>query len=491
MPSTQVIHPQYFATMGPLIVLTVTAFVVMILELASGKRSKRYLTILAIIGVVVALVVQFYHFQPSQTITLNSMISDGLGSMFSVLLLITAILVLLFSYDYQGKTKLVAEHTYLILFAVVGGLAMATSIDLITLYVGLELLSVSSYVLVAIRTQSIRSVEGGIKYLIIGSIGSATLLYGLSFLYGLTGSTNLGVIGSLSETLWTNFPSLAAIGFVLILAGLGVKLSFVPFHMWTPDAYDGAPAPISALLATLSKSAAFIMLVRILLYAFNGMANHVFYIAGIVAVITMVVGNLLALPQPNMKRLLAFSSVAQAGYILIPIALFGSSNTYDWFGLYDNIIFYLYGYTFMTVGAFAIVHVVSRDRQTIHANALIGLWKRSPWLAYAMTILLLSLAGMPLTAGFVGKFYIFMSTLHLHALWLGVALFAMSVVSFFYYFGWIRKIFQTEGAAPIQPARTTVNPAMALLVGLCVIGTLLLGIVPNALLHPLAVIQWF
>jgi NADH-quinone oxidoreductase subunit N len=541
----------YFETMGPMFVLTVTAFIVMILELVFQHGKRRYLTTISILGVVVALAVQIAAVHPSQLLTLNTMVSDGLGVVFSVLLLITGLLIFLFTYDYQGKTKLAAEHTYLILFALIGGLAMATSIDLVTLYVGLELLSVSSYVLVAVRKRSIRSVEGGIKYLVIGSIGSATLLYGLSFLYGLTGSTNLYNIGRLSNTLWTSFPALALIAFIFILAGLGVKLSLVPFHMWTPDAYDGAPAPISAFLATLSKSAAFIMLLRVLLYAFNGMAAHVFYFAAILSAVTMVIGNLLALPQPNMKRLLAFSSIAQAGYILIPIALFGSSNPYDWYGLYDNIIFYLFGYTFMTVGAFAIVHVVSHDRKTIDSEALVGLWKRSPWLTYAMTIFLLSLAGMPLTAGFVGKFYIFMSTLHLHAVWLGIVLFVASVISFFYYFGWIRKMFQSEGAAPItektkagtgpvlagagiEASGTTgvleksagasvgagqghraapisrgqsqvgqagqavqagqskaVSPVMAALVGLCVIGTLLLGIIPASLLHPLGAISWF
>ena len=519
----------YFATMGPMIVLTITAFVVMILELVFQQGKRRYLTTLSILGVVIALGVQISEVKPAQLLTLNTIVSDGLGAVFSILLLITAILIFLFTYDYQGKTKIAAEHTYLILFALIGGLAMATAIDLVTLYVGLELLSVSSYVLVAVRKHSIRSIEGGIKYLVIGSIGSATLLYGLSFLYGISGSTSLLNIGQVSNTLWTSYPQLSLIAFVLILSGLGVKLSLVPFHMWTPDAYDGAPAPISAFLATLSKSAAFVMLLRVLLYAFNGMAAHVFYFAAILSAITMIIGNLLALPQPNMKRLLAFSSVAQAGYILIPIALFGSSNPYDWYGLYDNIIFYLFGYTFMTVGAFAIVHVVSRDRQTIDSEALVGLWKRSPWLTYAMTIFLLSLAGMPLTAGFVGKFYIFMSTLHLHALWLGVVLFAASVVSFFYYFGWIRKMFQSEGSAPItakskavtvpasvlevgggsgvstgvgsaaaidgapaSQARTqVVSPVMAALVGLCVIGTLILGIVPASLLHPLGAISWF
>src|SRR5579875_775475 len=277
MQGVSMLHQHYFATMGPMIVVTITAFVVMILEFIFREGPRRWLTSISILGVLIALVVALVHFRPSQVITLGTVVSDGLGTIFSELLLITAVLVLLFSFDYQGKTKLAAEHTYILLFALVGALAMATSVDLITLYIGLELLSVASYVLVAVRKKSIRSVEGGIKYLVMGSIGSAVLLYGLSFIYGISGSTNLFTIGQNSLTMWTDYPALAMLGFLLVLVGLGVKLSLVPFHMWTPDAYDGAPSPISSFLATLSKTASFMLLLRILLYAFNGAASHVFY----------------------------------------------------------------------------------------------------------------------------------------------------------------------------------------------------------------------
>lgn len=490
MQTTDMLHQHYFATMGPLITISITAFVVMILEFATGKGNRRWLTGLSLLGVIGALVDAIAHFSTPAQMTLTSMISDGLGTVFSVLILITALLVLLFSLDYQTKKKLPAEHTYLVLFGVAGALTMVTSVDLITLYVGLELLSVASYVLVAVRRKSIRSVEGGIKYLIMGSIGSAVLLYGMSFVYGISGNTFLFTIGQNSGAMWTSYPALTMLAFLLILVGLGVKLSLVPFHMWTPDAYDGAPSPVSAFLATLAKTASFVMLLRLLLYIFNGAASSVFYWAGVLAIITMVVGNVIALPQQNMKRLLAFSSVAQAGYVLIPIALLGSSQSYDWFALYDNLAFYLFGYTFMTVGAFAVVHVVASDRQSPNSDALLGLWKRSPWLAATLCIFLLSLAGMPLTAGFVGKFYIFVSTLHLHQVWLGIVLFATSVISFFYYFGLIRKVFQSSPADEIAP-RLRPSSTMNVLLALCVLGTLVLGLVPAALLHPLLGVRWF
>ena len=486
------LHQHYFLTMGPLIIITITAFAVMILEFSLRGRNKRWLHLVSLLGVLVALVDEIFLFHQKPQMTLGTMESDGLAVVFSFLLLITAALIFLFTYDYAGRRRLPSEHSYLLLFALVGALAMASAIDFITLYVGLELLSVASYVMVAMRKSSIKAVEGGIKYLIMGSIASAVLLYGLSFIYGITGSTNLFVIGQGSAAMWSNYPAIAVIGFLLILAGMGVKLSLVPFHMWTPDAYDGAPSPISAFLATLSKTASFMMLLRVLLYAFNGFTPHVFYWAGILAAITMVVGNLIALGQQNMKRLMAFSSVAQAGYVLIPIALINTSQSFDWYGLYDNIVFYLFAYTFATVGAFAIINLVAADKHSADSDALYGLWHKSPWLAGTFTVLLLSLAGMPLTGGFLGKFYIFVSTIHLHTLWLGIVLFATSVVSFYYYFGLIRKMFSaSELGDNGWHAAITVSFTMKLLLAVCLVATLVLGLAPAALLHPLNHVAWF
>ena len=475
--------------MGPMMVVTITAFVVMILEFLFRYGNRQWLNGVGIVGVAVALIVAISHYTTQATVSLNTVVLDPFASVFTILILISALLVLLFSMDYSGKIKIAAEHSYLILFAVVGALAMASAIDLITLYVGLELLSLASYSLVAIRRKSARSVEGGVKYMIMGSIGSAVVLYGMSFLYGIAGTTNLLQLSNAEPTLWNQYPAVVMLSFLLMLAGMGFKLSLVPFHMWTPDAYDGAPAPVSSFLATLSKAAAFAMLLRMLLFIFNGTATHLFYWAGILAAITMVVGNFIALPQRNMKRLLAFSSVAQAGYILVPFALFGSSPYYSWVALFDSISFYLFAYTFMTVGAFAVVYVVSREKNSLDSDALIGLYQRSPWLAVALSVFVLGLAGMPLTAGFVGKFYIFTDTIHLHNAWLGIILFATSVVSFYYYFGWLRKVFQKEPIGDVGKLRA--GGVMNTLLGLCVAGTLVLGIVPAALLHVLLNTKWF
>lgn len=489
------LHQGYWWTMGPMMILALTALVVMVLELfvKTKNPSRLLLTNIAMVGTLVALAVQLLHFRSTPILTLNDMVSDGLANIFSVLMLFTAFLVLLFTADYQQNKPLAGEHSYLILFAVIGSLAMVTATDLVTLYVGLELLSVSSYVLIALRTKSLKSVAGGMKYLVMGGIGSAVFLYGLSFIYGVSGTTSLFTIAQNSQTLWSGYGQIAGLGSVLVLAGLGVKLSLVPFHMWTPDAYDGAPSPVSSLLATLAKSATFVMLLRILLYIFNGIASKTFFYVGLLALITMVVGNLLALPEKNMKRLLAFSSVAQAGYMLIPIALFARGVSYDWTGLYSNLAFYLFAYTFMTIGAFAVVSLISRDKQTVQSFGLTGLWNRSPWLTIAFTIFLLGLAGMPLTAGFVGKFYIFLNTVHLHELWLGIVLFATSVMSMYYYFGLIRQMFQSENAplpSVVQAAGLRVSPYMHVLIALCIAGTVLLGVAPSLLLHPLAIVQW-
>lgn len=573
MPTMNVLHQPYWSTMGPLIVVVITAFLVMILEFLFQKGDRRWLPGVSFVGVAVALVVALLQYGHTQTLALhgqaaptvlNTVVADAFGNIFSVLLLISALLILLFTMDYAGKHKVAAEHTYLILFAIAGGLAMATAIDLVTLYVGLELLSVSSYVLVALRKRAVKSVEGAVKYLIMGSIGSAVLLYGMSFIYGIAGTTNLDALGQAGPTLWAHYPAVVLLSFLLMLAGMGVKLSFVPFHMWTPDTYEGAPAPISAFLATLSKTAAFAMLVRMLLYIFNAAGPHIYFWAAILAAVTMIVGNLIALPQRNMKRLLAFSSVAQAGYVLVPFALFGTVDPAstsgatiqlaDWASLFSTITFYLFAYTFMTIGAFAIVHLVSYARQSHDDEALVGLYRRSPWLAIALTVFILSLAGAPLTAGFIGKFYIFTDTLHLGYAWLGIVLFGTSVISFFYYIGWLKKVFRSDlgdapdwkirrqllreagyvttggrvrgdaadgagasgtaggagsAGAPATTAAATaavaapaahvapdiapikVSPVMHVLLAVCVAGTLVLGLVPSSLLHVLLSAQWF
>lgn len=488
MPDLNALTQPYWTTMGPMIILTVAAFVMMILDLVFKPGSKRWLNIVGILGTAYALVVAIQHFHVQPTPVMYTVIIDGIGSVFTILLLIATLLILLFTFDYSGRIKIASEHGYLVLFAVVGALAMVTAIDLVSLYVGLELLSVASYVLAALRVGKAKSVEAGIKYLIMGSIGSAVLLYGMSFLYGMSGTTNLIDIARQGGDLFGTYPAFTVLAFVLILGGMGFKLSLVPFHMWTPDTYAGAPSPITAFLSTLSKAAAFGMLLRILMFAFFQSAPNVFLWAGLLAAVTMVVGNLIALPQRNMKRLLAFSSVAQAGYILVPFALFGSVQIQEWISMFDSIAFYLYAYTFMTIGAFAVVHVVSYVTQSYDSDALIGLYQRAPWLSVALTIFLLSMAGMPLTAGFVGKFYIFIDTVHLHHIWLGMLLFLTSVISFYYYFGWIRKIFQktdmTDGLA-IRP-----TPVMNTLLGLCLAGTLVLGIAPATLLHFLHSATW-
>lgn len=490
------LHQPYWTTMGPLIVIVITAFVVMILEFSFRKGDKRWLNYVSMLGVVVAFIPTLQHFGPitsqSKDLLLNTIIADGMAHAFTLLILLTAFLILLFSLDYSGKKPLATEHTYLLLFAVAGAITMATATDLITLYVGLELLSIASYVLVAIRRNSSRGVEGAVKYLIMGSIGSAVLLYGMTFIYGLTGTTNiLSLSGNLASTLQGGgFQPIIVLAFVLMIAGMGFKLSLVPFHMWTPDAYDGAPSPISGFLATLAKSAAFVMLLRLLLFTFVGLGQPVFYWAAILAAVTMLVGNLIALPQHNMKRLLAFSSVAQAGYVLVPFALLGMvQSTADFEPVVTSMIFYLFAYTFMTVGAFAVVSVVSRERGSVNDDALTGLYKRSPWLAVALTIFVLALAGMPLTAGFVGKVFIFAETVQFHRMWLGIVLFGTSVISFFYYLGWIRKIFARDDEGVDAPKITT-GGVMSTLLGLCLLGTLLLGVAPNLLLHSLQFLTW-
>ncbi|WP_258111041.1 NADH-quinone oxidoreductase subunit N [Alicyclobacillus sp. SP_1] len=498
MSLATLLQAHLWTTMGPLFVVGMTAIVVMVLELFLPAASRKFIVLLAALGVVVAGVVLVHTMSVPPELSLDTMVSDGLATVSSMLLLATGLLVLLLHLDVNESEEMPRESSFLLLFALVGALAMVTAVNLVALYIGLELLSVSSYVLVALRKRHRQaSVEGSMKYLVMGGIGSAVFLYGVSFIYGLTGQTSLYALAQASLSLWQHDAAIAVIAFLLIVVGLGIKLSLVPFHMWTPDAYEGAPSSVAALISTLSKTATFALALRVLVYIFNGGAHDLFPYIAVLAAITMLAGNWLALTQHNLRRLLAFSSVAQAGYLLIPIALFGTASVREWPDLYDNLLFYLAVYTFLTIGAFAVLHLLEHHRDVTMADGLTGFAKKSPWLAASFIVFLLGLAGMPLTGGFVGKFYIFTSTVQTGVLWLGIVLFATSVLSFFYYFGLIRTMFQSplptygDAAQGQAEGRTPVPVATGIVIALCLFGTVALGVVPGILLHPLALVQWF
>ena len=377
----------------------------------------------------------------------------------------------------------VGEYYYFYLPATVGAMIMASSADLIMLFIGLELLSITTYVLVGMRKRVSISSESAFKYIVLGGISSAFILYGMSFLYGLSGSTNLFDIKSALGTQYDDFAMLIYVSFFLIIAGIGFKIAAAPFHAWAPDVYQGASSPVAAYLAVVSKAAGIALLFRIVYVVYYGLGtpeqpftDDILFALAAIAALAMVVGNTMALRQENAKRLLALSGVANAGYLLVPIVgppdLFHSNH-------FAEIMYYLIAYLFMTIGAFVAVSMISQSEGHDELRGFAGLYHRAPWTAVAIVIILLSLAGLPITGGFFGKFFILIGTIQIQYYWLAAVMIITSVISFYFYFGFIRQMFMRTGAGN---EAITVHPVLGITLWITVIATVLLGIFPGQVL---------
>lgn len=483
---------QVWWVMGPEIVLIAGGFVLMLLDalLPPGVKRATLANGLGVIALAWAGVLVFRRFGHTAALGPGSYVLDDYALVFKLLFIGITFLILLLSVDEHGQIDVArGEYTYLLLFATVGAMVMASSVDLVTLFVGLEILSVSSYVLVGVRKTS-KSAEGAMKYLVLGAIATACVLFGMSYIYGVTGTTNLAEAGYTLYLAWDSYRAIVVIGMLLMLAGFSVKISVVPFHMWAPDVYEGAPMPITAFLAAASKAAGFAMLIRVFLYGF---ASHFPEWGGLwigIAAVTMVVGNLLAIVQRNVKRMLAYSSIGQAGYLLVPFAA--------WTGAYHGgnllqglsaLYFYLAAYALMTAGAFAVLTVVAHHARSEDVDAFTGLFRRSPLLAGAMTVFLTAMAGMPLTSGFTGKFFIALGAINTGYYWLAGLMFLTSVMAFAYYFGLIRRMYLQE---PYGPPELWGTPATAaLVVAIALVGTIGLGVAPGVMMHSLPSLNWF
>lgn len=477
--------------MGPEVIVIGGAFLIMIVELFLPESQKKISPWLAVVALIASGTVLATRLGATvTTYSTAAYVVDGFGSIFKLVILIATLLVILLAIADRSAESLPYEYSYLVLFATGGAMIITSGVDLVTLYVGLELLSIASYILVALYRKSARSTEGGLKYLIVGSIASACILYGLSFLYGVGGSTNLGQIGINLQSGWTNYSGILYLSLGLVLVGVGVKVSIVPFHLWTPDVYEGAPTPVTAYLAVVSKAAVFAFFLRVFIWVYGQKFGQWWDIIAWLSVITMVVGNVGALAQRNVKRILAYSSVGQAGYLLLPFAAVGTSTLLnDMWQALSSIAFYLFAYMFMTIGAFAVFAKVAEAGASEDIDAFAGLYKRSPFLASMMTLFLLSLAGLPLTAGFVGKFMIFLVAFNTGQYWLGVILFATSAIAFYYYFSILKAMFTREPAGDQERIKS--SPTLIVVVALCALGTLALGIVPAPLMDLLNGLRWF
>jgi NADH-quinone oxidoreductase subunit N len=471
------ILPEFWlATLG-VIVLTVDLF--------TAEHSKRTVGWVAVVGLLLALlptwgVADSLRLVPARRAFFDTYAVDGFAFFFKFLALIATTLVILASMDYfsaggrrpAGPTRFEGEFYALLVFMCLGLVLMAASADLILVALAIEFVSLTSYVLAGYLKASRKSNEAGLKYFLFGAAASATMFYGFSLLYGLTGSTNLYLIAQKAAAL--PLPALV-VAVALMLAGFGFKISMVPFHQWTPDVYEGAPTPVAAFLSVGSKAAGFAVLLRVLVVAIApSRLDYVTLVAGLAAV-SMFLGNLLALPQRNIKRMLAYSSISHAGFILIGVAAFGGS-----FGS-TGLLIYLFAYTFFNLGAFFVAALIGSRLGSDEIPDYAGLAQRAPGLAFLMALFMLSLTGIPPTAGFFAKFYIFAAALEggSSLLWLVVVGVVNSVISLYYYMSVIRAMYLLPAADP-----TPVREPGALRTVLWVTGlaTLAIGLFPQPLI---------
>jgi NADH-quinone oxidoreductase subunit N len=359
---------------------------------------------------------------------------------------------------------------------------LASARELLTAFIGLELSSISSYILAGFRRDSMKSSEASLKYFLLGSFATAFFLYGIALVYGATGTTNLGRMDDADGT-----SSLLKLGLSLILIGIGFKVAAAPFQIWTPDVYEGAPTPVTAMFSAGPKAAAFALLLRI--FSSVPAATHFWFWAfWVLAVLTMFAGNLGALVQTNVKRLLAYSSIAHAGYILVAFAAVTFMSN-DLNGgatpAYAAILFYLLSYALVKIGAFTIVSEIGGSgEKNLNLDDYAGLAQRQPFAAAALSLYLLSLLGLPVTAGFFGKFYIFKAAVNSHLIWLAVLMGINSVIGSYYYLRLIVVMYMREGSKEVMAAPPVRFPfAVNLVLAITVIGTVYFGLFPNQVLN--------
>jgi len=462
--------------------LVLAGFALSVILLDLFIRQKGVLVIVSLIGLVVAGGFTVAMLGGSFPAIFNNMLAvDNFALFFKLLFLVIAFLVILASVDYVARfERFQGEYYALILLSTLGMMLMAATADLISIYISLELTSISLYALVGFLKDK-KSTEASLKYLLLGAIASAVLLYGMALIFGFTGKTQLGEIAQAiqampAQTLLAS-PALV-LGMVLLIAGFGFKIAAVPFQMWVPDVYEGAPTPVTAYLSVASKAAGFAIILRVFFSAF-GMPEWLSLDWGIIfavlAAIGMTLGNIVAIPQNNIKRMLGYSSIAQAGYLMVGLAAVGFSPATDILGR-SGILFFLASYALTNMGAFIAIIAISNKLNSDLIEDYAGMGRRSPLIALALTLCLISLIGMPPAAGFMAKFYIFSAAVQHNLLWLVIIAVINSVISAYYYLRVVKVMWFGEAAST---EKVPSSGALRLALSLSCLGVLLLGIIPG------------
>jgi NADH-quinone oxidoreductase subunit N len=466
----------------PELILLLAASLVFALDLVGREgRFRRWLPYVALAGLGLAALGMIPSSGRTQQVA-TMLVVDPFALFFKALALVAIAIVILTAIPYLRDRTPYSGEFYALLLIVGLAISLAVSaINLVMIYLAMEFLSLTSYVLAGFLRQDRKSGEAAIKYFLYGAVASAVMLYGMSLLYGATGTTDLaGVATSLagwdqSQLIWLAIPAL-----VLLLVGFGFKASLVPFHQWAPDTYEGAPTPITALLSTASKATGFAILMRVFVVGLGFMQLQWVALLIAVSVVTMTIGNLAALRQSNVKRLLAYSSIAQAGYILIGVAAVWWNPNSAFTGI-NGVLIYLFTYLFANIGAFAVVIAIETATGKNELKDYAGLVERAPWLAALLFIFLISLAGIPPTGGFLGKFYVFGAAVQQSQFWILVAVAAVNtVIAAFYYLNIVRYMF----FMPVEGDASAIKVALPLGGALTVTAvlTILLGLVPSPLI---------
>jgi len=469
-----------FELLAPELSLVFFALVVVLLDLVIQR--KWILAVVSIVGLVVSAGFTLAMWGGGHQAIFNNMLAvDNFALFFKLLFSGIAGLVILASMDYVSKfDRFQGEYYALVLISALGMMLMAATAELISLYIALELTSISLYILVAFLKDP-KSSEASLKYLLLGALASAVLLFGMALVFGFTGTTHLGEIAqsiqSMSLQGLMSSPALI-LGIVLFIAGFGFKIAAVPFHMWVPDVYEGAPTPITAYLSVGSKAAGFAIVLRIFYSAFglpNWLSLDWGLIFAVLGAISMTLGNVTAIPQTNIKRMLGYSSIAQAGYLMVGLATVGVSPAADVLGR-SGVLFFLASYALTNLGAFIAIIAISNKLNSDLIDDYSGMGKRAPLVALALTLCLISLIGMPPAAGFMAKFYIFSAAVQHNLLWLVIIAVINSVISAYYYLRVVKVMWLGE---PVSEEKVPSSGALRLALSVSCLGVLILGIVPG------------
>ena len=470
----------------PAMSVAVWACILLLIDLWIPKDRKERTAWLAAGGLVFAFVVNLFTFNSGETAFLGMFVADGFTGILNIVILITSFIAILMSIDYLKRTGTErGEYYVLILLSISGAMFMAAANDLITVFVALELLSIPLYILAAFRTPDLKSEESGMKYFILGAFASAFLVYGSALIYGATGTTNLNeIFQSVNRVVTQGSTSifLLLLGAGLVLVGLGFKVAVVPFHTWTPDVYEGAPTPVTAFMSVAAKVGGFGALLRVMMVGLpgfmlqDGATNTAWQqTVWLIAAATLILGNLIAISQTNIKRLLAYSSIAHAGYIMMAVAAAGTQGVGTLAAQAASV--YLLAYMFTNIGAFAVAMALEHSDGTgTKLDDFIGLAKSQPLLAFMMAVFMLSLTGIPLTAGFIGKWLVFQATLQAELVPLAVIGVLTSVVSAFYYIRIVVNMYLRDTAKEI--VLPGASPRLNWAIYLSFAGTLVVGILP-------------